>query len=94
LLKFNLQMREEHPRRAVAVVIPALVQAHWWDRLLHTGRVRRIRATLLRHGGPDLAVVTVPWTLAEPRPEAVIAEEEPRHQRPAPQREREVEAAK
>jgi hypothetical protein len=71
----------------VAVVIPALVQAHWWDRLLHTGRVRRIRATLLRHGGPDLAVVTVPWTLEEPRPEAVIAEEEPRHKRPALQRE-------
>jgi amino acid transporter len=87
LLKFILQTRETNPHRAVAVVIPTLVQAHWWDRLLHTGRVRRIRATLLRHGGPDLAVVTVPWTLEEPRPEAVIAEEEPRHQRPALQRE-------
>jgi amino acid transporter len=91
LLKFILQTRREHPGRAVAVVIPALVEAHWWDRLMHTGRVRRIRATLLRHGGPDVAVVTVPWTLQAPRPDAVIAEEEPRHNRPA--REHEHQAA-
>ena len=77
LLKFILQLRGKHPRRAVAVVIPALVQAHWWDRPLHTGRVRRLRSTLLRHGGRDLAVVMVPWTLEQPHPEAVIAAEEP-----------------
>lgn len=78
LLKFILQIKASQPRRAVAVVIPTLVQAHWWDWLLHVGRVRRLRATLLRHGGPDLAVILVPWTLEEPRPEAVIAAEEPR----------------
>jgi amino acid transporter len=77
LLKFILQIKEKHPRRAVAVAIPTLVQAHWWDTLLHVGRVRRLRSTLLRHGGPDLAVVLVPWTLEQPRPEAVIAAEEP-----------------
>ncbi|HEX6442554.1 MAG TPA: hypothetical protein VF007_10230, partial [Stellaceae bacterium] len=91
LLKFILETRREHPVRAMAVVIPALVEAHWWDRLMHTGRVRRIRATLLRHGGPGLAVVTVPWTLEQPRPEAIIAEEEPRRRRPL--RERESQAA-
>ena len=90
LLKFILETRREHPGRAMAVVIPALVEAHWWDRLMHTGRVRRIRATLLRHGGPDLAVITVPWTLEQPRPEAVIAEEEPRHRRPPREDERQA----
>jgi amino acid transporter len=82
LLKFILQTREQHPGRALAVVIPVLVEAHWWDRLMHTGRARDLRATLLRHGGPDLAVVTVPWALEQPRPEAVIAAEEPHHKRP------------
>jgi len=78
LLKFILQLKARSPRRALAVVIPALVQAHWWDQLLHTRRVQRLRQTLLRHGGPNLAVITVPWTLEEPQPEAVIAAEEPR----------------
>ena len=90
LLKFILQLREQEPGRALAVVIPALIEAHWWDRVLHTGRVRRLRADLLRHGGPDLAVIMVPWTLEAPRPEAVIAEEEPRRRPPARQRQPEA----
>src|SRR5438105_489643 len=82
LLKFVLQIREKSPNRAITVVIPALVEAHWWDHLMHTRRAHRLRQTLMRHGGPHLAVVPVPWTLEEPKPEAVIAAEEPRHQAP------------
>jgi hypothetical protein len=82
LLKFVLQIREKLPNRAITVVIPALVEAHWWDHLMHTRRAHRLRQTLMRHGGPHLAVVLVPWTLEEPKPEAVIAAEEPRHQAP------------
>ena len=80
LLKFVLQIRKASPNRAITVVIPALVEAHWWDHLMHTRRAHRLRQTLMRHGGPQLAVVLVPWTLEEPKPEAVIAAEEPRHQ--------------
>jgi amino acid transporter len=78
LLKFVLQIRERSPDRAILVVIPALVEAHWWDHLMHTHRVHRLRKALMRHGGPQLAVLLVPWTLEEPKPEAVIAAEEPR----------------
>ena len=81
LLKFVLQIRQRSPDRAIMVVIPALVEAHWWDHLMHTQRVQQLRKTLMRHGGPQLAVLLVPWTLEEPKPEAVIAAEEPR--RPA-----------
>jgi amino acid transporter len=77
LLKFLMQKRTDNPERLLAVVIPVLVGAHWWDRLMHTSRARHLRTTLLRHGGPDLAVIIVPWTLDAPRPEAVIAAEEP-----------------
>ena len=95
LLKFVLQIRERSPNRAITVVIPALVEAHWWDHLMHTRRAHRLRQTLLRHGGPQLAVVLVPWTLEQPKPEAVIAAEEPRHRtRRAAERHREQHAAK
>ncbi|MBV9859171.1 MAG: APC family permease [Alphaproteobacteria bacterium] len=77
LLKFILQTQAEQPNRPVAVVIPTLVRAHWWDYLLHTRRVQRLRTVLMRHGGPDLAVLLVPWAMEEARPEAVIAAEEP-----------------
>jgi hypothetical protein len=39
-----------------------------------------LQANLLSEGGPDLAVVLVPWTVDAPHPEKVIAEEEPAKQ--------------
>jgi hypothetical protein len=77
LLNFIAHTQETHPRRAIAVVIPTLAEAHWWDYVLHTRRVRRLESALLREGGPDLAVVIVPWTQEEPQPEAVIAAKAP-----------------
>ncbi|MBV9555208.1 MAG: APC family permease [Alphaproteobacteria bacterium] len=77
LLKLVGELRRKHPRRAISIVLPELVKAHWWDFLLHTGRAMRLRRMLLRHGGPDVAVATVPWTLEEPHPEQAIAEEDP-----------------
>ncbi|HZT86812.1 MAG TPA: APC family permease [Stellaceae bacterium] len=77
LLRYVAEVRERHPDRPVLVVIPELVKAHWWDHLLYSSRARRLRATLLRHGGSDLAVVVVPWSLAPPQPEAIIEKEEP-----------------
>lgn len=62
-------------------MIPEVVKEHWWDYLLlDSSRIRRLRTALLRHGGPNLAVVTVPWARAEPHLEEVIAEEEPQSQ--------------
>jgi hypothetical protein len=66
LLDFILHTQEKDPRRAIAVVIPELARAHWWDYVLHTRRVRRLETILLREGGPHLAVVIVPWTLDKP----------------------------
>lgn len=51
----------------IAVVIPELADAHLWDYVLHTRRVRRLEAILLRDGGPDLAVVIVPWIIGSRR---------------------------
>ena len=81
LLKHLAEIEAEHPGRPVLVVIPEVVKEHWWDYLLlDSSRVRRLRAALLRHGGPNLAVVTVPWAREEPHPEEVIAAEEPQSQ--------------
>jgi amino acid transporter len=77
LLKFVVDTDQKEPQRPIAVVIPQLVGAHWWDVLLHSRRVQRLRDALLRHGGRNIAVIIVPWSLEEPQPEAVIAQEEP-----------------
>jgi amino acid transporter len=77
LLRIIEALRQQHPGRPIAVVLPLLVEARWWEWLLHTHRERRLRAALLRNGGRDIAVVGVPWQLEAPAPERVLAEEEP-----------------
>jgi hypothetical protein len=81
LLRYLADLRAHDPGRPIAVVLPELVREHWWDYLLQSWRGARLRRLLLRHGGPDLAVVIVPWAREPARPERVIAQEEPQAER-------------
>ena len=61
LLDFIEKLDADTPGRSVAVLIPELVLAHGWERILHTRRAERLRRALLRHGGPRLNVIITPW---------------------------------
>ena len=74
LVTFLRQLDEETPGRAVAVLIPEIVQQHWWQSLLHVHRARRLRTALLRQGGPRLTVASVPWRLDRPAKHPAEAE--------------------
>jgi hypothetical protein len=77
VLRTITELRRQMPGRPVAVVLPQLVEGHWWETLLHTHRERRLREALLRACGSDVAVIAVAWPLAAPEPERILAEEEP-----------------
>jgi amino acid transporter len=84
LLRHVAEIETQHPGRPLVVVIPEVVEEHWWDYLLlNNFRTRRLCAALMRHGGANLAVVLVPWAYEPPHPEQVIAEEEPQAAEPA-----------
>jgi amino acid transporter len=84
LLKHVGEIEAQHPDRPILIVVPEMVKEHWWDYLLlDSSRARRLRTALLCHGGPNLAVVIVPWAREEPHPEKVIEEEEPGSEQPA-----------
>ncbi|MGN6489252.1 MAG: APC family permease [Devosia sp.] len=69
LLRLIDKLDADAPERAVAVLIPETVKSFWWQNLLHMHRAGRLRRTLLKHGGPNLTVITVPWRVArEPYP--------------------------
>ncbi len=71
--------RREFPHRTITVILPELVESRWWGYLMHTNRERRLRARLLRYGGRNLAVTSVPWQLKAADTSEAIAEEEPAH---------------
>jgi hypothetical protein len=66
LLRAVQQIEARFPDRPILVVIPALIKLHWWDYVLATRRAHRLCEVLVRHGGPDLAVVIVPWAREAP----------------------------
>lgn len=66
-LEFVGQLEPRIRDRPIAVLIPQLVQQHWWQYFLHSQRAHRLRSELLRYGGPHLMVIDVPWYLEEPQ---------------------------
>jgi amino acid transporter len=83
LLKQIGEIEASSPGRPIVIVIPELVKEHWWERFLDSGRAAQLRQALLRHGGPNLTVVIVPWAREPPHPEEITEEEEPREARVA-----------
>jgi hypothetical protein len=77
LLRTIEDIRRHHPGRPVTVILPELVEGRWWGYLMHANRERRLRARLLRYGGPNVVVSSVPWQLRAADPAQAIAEEEP-----------------
>ena len=83
LVKQVAEIEEQYPERPLAVVIPRVVEEHWWDYLLLNNlRTWRLCTALMRHGGPNLAVIIVPWAYEPPHPEKVIAERSHKRNRP------------
>lgn len=77
VLRLVQELQAGRPGCPVSVLLPELIEGRPWAWLLHTHRVRGLRSRLLRAGGPELVVVSVPWQLATPEPRQVLAEEEP-----------------
>ena len=71
VLHFVERLQEEHPGRQVAVIIPEMVDSHWWDYFLHNRRAAQLKSALLNQGSSRVVVISVPWhvkDLDDPEP--------------------------
>jgi amino acid transporter len=66
ILQVAERLAKKFPHREIAVLVPELVKQHWYQRLLHSHRARRLRSQVLKHGSSQLTVISVPWYLEEP----------------------------
>jgi hypothetical protein len=65
ILKFVRKKEQENKDRLIAVVIPELVEAHWYDHLLHNLHGLGLRAMLFLQAEQRTVVVATPWYLRE-----------------------------
>ena len=65
LLDYILEVKQQHPDRQIAVLIPELIARHWYEHLLHNKRAAMLKALLLVRGDEDIVVINVPWYLSD-----------------------------
>jgi len=63
IVDYVLQAERDHPNQQIAVLIPELVERHWYHHLLHNKRASVLKALLLLRGNQRIIVINVPWYL-------------------------------
>jgi len=63
IVAYAMQQQLAQPDRNITVLIPELVESHWYHYLLHNNRPEAIRALLLFNGNQRIAVVSIPYHL-------------------------------
>jgi len=63
IVEYVVRLAEQNPGREIAVIIPELVEKHWYQYFLHNQRAAWLKAALLRKGSSTIAVISVPWYL-------------------------------
>lgn len=63
ILDYVLQIEKEHPTRQIAIIVPELVERHWYHYPLHNQRAEILKAQLLLHGSDRIVLINVPWYL-------------------------------
>lgn len=63
IVQFVLELSRKYPDRPTVVVIPELVEDHWYEYFLHNQRGRLLEWLLVAHGNERIFAVTAPYYL-------------------------------
>ena len=61
IVQYVLDLQKKDPDRQLAVLIPELVERHWYYYFLHNQRAAVLKTLLYVKGSQKIAVVNVPW---------------------------------
>jgi len=61
VLDYVLQAERDNPDRQIAIIVPELVERHWYHYPLHNQRAELLKALLLLHGSTRIVLINVPW---------------------------------
>ena len=63
IVEYAIQQQILYPDRNITMLVPELVESHWWHYLLHNNRPEAIRALLLFNGNQRITVASIPYHL-------------------------------
>jgi amino acid transporter len=63
IVDYVLEAERANPGQQIAVLIPELVERHWYHHLFHNKRASVLKTLLLLRGNQRIVVINVPWYL-------------------------------
>jgi amino acid transporter len=63
IVDYVLKVQQDNPHRRIAVVVPEMIETHWWHYFLQNNRSELLKALLLLKGNQRIILVNVPWYL-------------------------------
>jgi hypothetical protein len=64
ILDYVLEVEAQNPGRQIAVIVPELVERHWYHYPLHNQRAELLKALLLMKGSRRIVLINVPWYIS------------------------------
>jgi amino acid transporter len=62
-LDYIWKLERDYPETSIAVLIPQLIESHWYYSFLHNRRAAILRTVLLLKGRNRIVIVNVPWNI-------------------------------
>ncbi len=63
ILNYVLDLQKQNPDREIAVILPEMVERHWYHYFLHNQRAEILKTWLLVRGNQHIVIINVPWYL-------------------------------
>ena len=63
LVEYALKVQAENPDNHVAILVPELIENHWYNFLLHNNRSQLLKTLLNLKANPRITVINIPWYL-------------------------------
>ena len=64
ILDYVIETEAKNPGREIAVIVPELVERHWYHYALHNQRAELLKALLLVKGSRRIVLINVPWYIS------------------------------
>ncbi len=64
-LDYIWKLERENPDTSIAVLIPQLIESHWYYSFLHNQRAAILRTVLLLKGRNRIVIINVPWNIEQ-----------------------------
>jgi amino acid transporter len=64
IVDYVLDLERQNPGRQIAVIVPELVEKHWYHNFLHNQRATWLKAALLMKGNRRIVIINVPWYIS------------------------------